>query len=174
MNNNKYHLKYAMASILGAAIFAATPALAQVSPATGQVAATANVTANCAVSATPLQFGDTDVTDGLDHTGTTTLSVKCTSGTIWTAKADQGLGLGASPALRKMTFNGNTLNYKVFSSNSQTSALWGDAADSGTTTITGTGTGVAVPSILDAVIPGGQNNLPKGLYQDTIAVTVSY
>lgn len=173
MTHRKYRLRFTLASAFGVIAIAALPATAQTVPATGQMTASANVTANCTFTTTPLGFGDTDVTDGKLHEGTATISVLCTNGTTWTASADKGQGgADATMALRKMSFGTDSLNYILYTDLAKT-AIWGDAT-TGTATISRTGSGAAQSLSLAGTIPAGQVSAPKGLYADTIAVTVTY
>jgi spore coat protein U-like protein len=170
---NKTRVQCAVATALALVAFGTPAAFGQTVPATSTMAASANVTANCTVNTTTLQFSDTDVTNGLAHDGSGTLNVLCTNGTTWTASADQGAGgTGASMALRQMTFGTNKLNYILYNDDAKT-AIWGDGT-TGTSTITHVGSGVSQPYTLTGTIPAGQTALPMGLYTDTVNVTVTY
>ena len=173
MTNRINRLRFTLASAFGVIAIAAVPATAQTVPATGQMTASSNVTANCTIDTTPLAFGDTNVTDGNAHEGTATIEVLCTNGTTWTAAADKGQGgTNATMALRKMSFGTDTLNYILYTDLAKT-AIWGDAT-TGTATISRVGSGVTQSLSLAGTIPAGQVGAPKGLYADTIAVTVTY
>jgi spore coat protein U-like protein len=158
------------ATTLAAVLFAASPAAA--STAGANLGVNATVTGNCAVTSSPVAFGNVDVTTG-GATATGSIAVTCTNGTDWTASADQGQGSGATLALRQMTSGANLLNYVLYTDSNQTN-VWGDGAGGTTATITGTGTGVAQTQTIYGSIPAGQTGAPAGSYADTVAVTVTY
>jgi spore coat protein U-like protein len=170
---NNMRGSFVLASALGLTALAAVPASAQTTGTT--IAANAEVTENCVVTSTALQFAGADVTDGAAHAGTGGLNVLCTSGTTWTATAGIGTGTGATMALRGMTSTGpgtETLNYVLYNDNTATSP-WGDGTG-GTSPIIGTGTGELVALPLAGSIPLGQTGVPAGTYADTVNVTVTY
>ena len=149
--------------------FAAQPALA--TDTTGSLSVTATVTSNCAVSTTAVAFGNVDVTLNSNVDGTGAISVTCTNGTAWTAKANAGAGTGASLAVRKMTSGSNLLDYALYTDSARTT-VWGDGVT--TSTITGTGTGAAQARTIYGRVPSGQTTKPVGSYADTVTVTVTY
>lgn len=155
----------------GAAVLAvaAQPALA--TDTTGSLSVTATVTSNCSVSTTAVGFGNVDVTLNTDVDATGGISVTCTNGTAWTAKANAGGGSGATITDRKMTSGANLLNYALYTDSARTT-VWGD----GTTgsAITGTGTGSAQANTIYGRVPSGQTTKPAGSYADTVTVTVTY
>ena len=161
----------------GAAVLAllsatgAQPAFA--STASDTLGVNATVTSNCTVTAGTLAFGNVDVTTGAAVDGTGTLSVICTSGTPWQAAADAGVGTGATAATRKMANGTNLLDYALYTDSGR-SNIWGDAADSGTAKISGTGTGTAQSNTIYGTILANQAALPAGAYSDTVTVTVTY
>lgn len=105
----------------------------------------------------------------LDMAGT--LSVRCTAGTAYTIALDKGTGSGASIATRKMTSNGNTLTYTIYSDSART-AVWGDTTGS---TLSGTGTGLVDSTHVPyGRIMGSQFGTPAGSYADTVIITVNY
>lgn len=156
----------------GVAAFAiaAQPALAADTSADLDVSAT--VTANCVVSTSPIAFGNVNVTNNSNVDAAGSLSVTCTNGTPWSAAADAGSGLGADLSVRKMTSGANLLNYALYTDSNRTS-LWGDGIE-GTSTIAGTGSGVAQSRDIYGRVPAGQTGVPAGSYADTVTVTVSY
>jgi len=158
------------ATTLGAVLVAASPAAA--STAGANLGVNATVTANCAVTTSPVAFGNVDVTTG-GSTATGSIAVTCTNGTDWTASADQGQGSGATLALRQMASGANLLNYVLYTDSNQTN-VWGDGVGGTTATITGTGTGEAQTQTIYGSIPAGQTGAPAGSYADTVAVTVTY
>ncbi|MDB5707226.1 MAG: hypothetical protein JWN66_4342 [Sphingomonas bacterium] len=150
----------------------ATSSTAFAQQATSAVTVDAAVTANCVVSTTPVSFGNVDVTSGSAVLGTGGVSVTCTNGTAWSAAADAGQAVGATPATRQMTDGTNLLNYSLYTDTGRTT-LWGDGT-AASAAITDTGTGAAQPQTIFARVPAGQNALPAGNYADLVVVTVTY
>jgi spore coat protein U-like protein len=152
-----------------AALFA-QPAFAQTSGA--NLETSAEITANCAVSTTPIDFGDVDVTTGAAVLGAGGISVVCTNGTDWSASADAGTGAGATLAIRQMSDGAETLNYVLYTEPTRTT-IWGDGVTS-TATIDGTGSGAAQNKVIYGRITASQTGVSAGSYADTVAVTVTY
>jgi spore coat protein U-like protein len=148
------------------------PAPAIAGTASGSLATSATVTANCTVSTTPLAFGNVDSTSASNVDASGGLSITCTNGSAWTASAGVGAGSGASYATRKMTAGSDLLNYNIYTSAARTT-VWGDGTAS-TGTIGGTGNGSAQSVTVYGRVAGGQNGVPVGSYADTVAVTVTY
>lgn len=155
----------------GIALFAAQPALA--AEATDTLAVSATVTTNCDVSTTAVAFGNVDVTLNQDVDGTGGISVNCTNGTAWTATAGLGSGTGATLASRKMTSGADLLDYALYTDEARTT-VWGDGVGGTSSTVAGTGTGVAQANTIYGRIPSGQTGKPAGSYADTVTVTVTY
>jgi spore coat protein U-like protein len=149
------------------ALSAAAPAYAGTATSTLDVSAT--VTANCAVTTSPLDFGSIDITNGTNHDGTGSISVTCTNGTAWSAAADAGGGTGATVAARQMASGANLLTYSLYSDSGH-SSVWGDTTGQ---TIDSTGNGVVQTSTIYGRVPSGQT-APAGSYADTVNVTVTY
>ena len=167
-----------MTSIYSRAALAAVLSLAAAAPAFAQAEAdldvAATVTENCIVSAGAMDFGDVDVTSGSHFDATAQLTVKCTSGTEWTASADAGLGTGATVASRKMQDgSANLLSYGLFTDAGRATS-WGASAGESVGVFTGEGTGANQTKTIYGRVFGGQSSLPAGEYEDTVQVTVSY
>lgn len=161
-----------LVALCGAAglAFAAQPAFA--TDTTGGLSVNATITSNCAVSTTTVAFGNIDVTLNTAVDATGGMSVTCTNGTAWTAKADAGTGgAGTSLTHRKMT-GPDKLSYDLFTDSTRTTK-WGDGVTSGTATITGTGTGSAQASTIYGRVRAG-STARAGSYSDTVTVTVTY
>lgn len=161
----------------GAAAAALTAALAT-APAfatdTGtSLGVNATVTADCTVSALPVNFGNVNVTSGQAVQGTGSISVTCTNGTAWSAAADAGAGTGADLATRKMADGANLLNYSLFTDSARTE-IWGDGVEGATAKFSGTGIGTAQTKTVYGLVPAGQTDVPAGAYDDTVQVTVTY
>ena len=158
-----------MPILAGAALFA-QPAFAQTAGA--NMGASAEVTENCAVSSTPIAFGNVNVTTGAAVLGTGGISVVCTNGTDWSASADAGTGATATLAVRQMSDGAETLNYVLYTEETRTT-IWGDGVTT-TATIDGTGSGVAQNSVIYGRVSAAQTGVTAGSYADTVAVTVTY
>src|ERR1700712_1858098 len=110
---------------------------AQAATATATMAVSATVLSFCTIAALPLAFGSYS---SVVLAATSTLTVACTTGTTYNIGLDNGGGTGATPAIRKMSYLTNTLNYSVYSDAAH-STVWGPTV--GTNTVTGTATGLA-------------------------------
>lgn len=163
----------ALALAGGAAVlaFAATPAHAV--DTTASLSSTATVTSDCAVTTTAVGFGNINVTLNANTDSTGGISVTCTNGTAWTAKANAGGGTGATINARLMTSGSNLLEYDLYTETTRTT-IWGDGTTGNGSTITGTGTGNAQATTIYARVPSGQTTKPAGSYSDTVTVTVTY
>jgi spore coat protein U-like protein len=160
----------AFAAVLSYA--AATPAFAQT--AQGNLSVSATVSKNCVVSASPMNFGSVDVTNGQSVDGTAELSIRCTSGTDWTATADAGLGSGATTATRLMQNGGSdVLGYTLYTDSARTN-IWDDGEGEAANAIAGVGSGSGQLATIYGRVFSGQSGLPSGNYADTVQVTVTY
>jgi spore coat protein U-like protein len=153
-----------------AAICLPAPAIA--GTASGSLATSATVTANCTVSTSALAFGNVDSTSASNVDATGGLTITCTNGSAWAASAGVGGGSGASYADRRMTAGGNLLSYNIYTSAARTT-VWGDGTGS-TATLGGTGTGSAQSVTVYGRVGGGQSTVPIGSYADTVSVTITY
>lgn len=133
---------------------------------------TANVPAQCRVTATDLAFGAVDPLGG-DVDQTSSISVRCTKNTTYTVGMDAGVTAGATIAQRKMANGPDTMNYNLYLDAGR-SSVWGTAAGS-VAVGTGTGMGNTLTHTVYGRVPTGQTNLAVGNYQEnTITVTVTY
>ncbi len=148
----------------------ATPAYADTASSTLDV--DANVTANCVVSTTGIDFGDVNPISGSNYDSSGAIHVTCTSGTGWSASAGIGGGSGASFTSRRMTFGANLLQYNLYTNAGRTT-IWGDGTGS-TGTLGGTGTGGVQNVTVYGRVGSGQTSVPPGAYEDTVSVTVTY
>jgi spore coat protein U-like protein len=93
--------------------------------------------------------------------GSATGKVSCRGNDGWTIPLGPGTGLGATETIRKMSLNGGTLNYQLFTDSARTSN-WGNT----------TGTDLAGNGSLNITvygqIPAGQYATP-GTYTDTVS-----
>lgn len=132
---------------------------------------TATVLTACAVTATPLIFGNYDPTSAIALDATTTLSVLCTVGTSFTVGLNAGSASGATVTTRRMVNGANLLNYALYREAARTNN-WGNTPGTDTP---GPVTATVLPNALTVYgrIPPGQNVAP-GAYADTVTVTVNY
>jgi spore coat protein U-like protein len=169
IHTRSFRIVSVTALIAGAMV--AQPALAATT--TGTMAVNATVTSNCAVTATPVAFGNVNVTVLTDVDASGTFSVTCTNGTDWTASAGVGSGAGATLAVRKMTKGTDVLDYALYTDTERTT-IWGDGVGGTTATVTGTGSGSAQSNTIYGRVPSGQTAALAGAYADSVTVTVTY
>jgi spore coat protein U-like protein len=162
-------VKSKLKAAIGIASIAATGIVAAAtSTSTFQVSA--NVANSCSASASDLAFGTYDPLAALPTDGISTVTVQCTLLTNYTIGLSAGAGAGASVATRKMTKGADTLNYSLYQDAAHL-VVWGQTP--GTDTVSGVGTGLAVPHIVYGRIPPTQN-VNAGAYLDTITVSINY
>lgn len=132
---------------------------------------TTSVVSACSVSAANLGFGNYDPLAVLNTDGTTTVTVTCSLLAPYNIGLDAGLH-GSSVSTREMQLDGesDTLGYALFRDALRT-LNWGNTV--GTDTLSGIGTGLALPTVVYGRI-SAQQNVPVGSYADTITVTVTY
>lgn len=137
------------------------------------VVASATVPAACTLATNPLSFGTVNVlTANVDTT--TSLGLNCTLGAPWTIRMNGGT-VANSVSARRMGPGGvapGVINYQL-RHGSANGALWGDGT-SGTTVLTGTGSGSSQTVTVYGRIPGGQQPPPVGTYSDVVTVSVEY
>jgi spore coat protein U-like protein len=165
--------KYSIAPIT-AGILLALAGSAHAASKTTSFVVSANVNANCFVSATPLNFGSYTGVAVLQSTSS--VNVRCTNGAAYTLKLNAGNGTFAQ---RLLSDGGsNTLQYNLFSNAARTT-IWGDGSAS-TAVVTGSGTGLGIPNQTSHTVYGeladstANQNVPSGTYTDTITVTIEY
>ncbi len=133
---------------------------------------TATVVSSCALSAANLAFGNYDPLSAANTDGTTTVTVTCSLLTPYNLGISAGAN-GSGVSARQMLIGGGgteKLNYSLFRDALRT-LNWGVTV--GTDTLSGLGTGLAVPTPVYGRIGAGQNQ-PIGSYSDTVTVTVTY
>lgn len=134
---------------------------------TTPISVTATVASFCTISASPLPFGSYSATA---LAASTSVVSTCTSGISYNVGLDVGTGSGATTAVRKMSYNSNTLNYSLYSDAAHT-ALIGTTV--GTNTVLLTASGAAQTTTVYGLIPGGQYPV-AGSYADTVTAQVVY
>ena len=152
-----------------ALIFASAPS-ALAATDTDTMTITATVISSCNVTANDLAFGDYDPVASSPLAVATTIDVVCTNGTAYVVALDEGLGSGATTAVRKLTDGAETLNYGLFQDAAHTDS-WGD--NDGVDTVAAVGAGVVQTHDVYGLIPANQT-APAGSYEDTVTVTVTY
>lgn len=158
--------------VAGALLTASLPALAATRQTTMGVSA--NVASNCIIAAQALSFGSYDASAA--KSGSSDLTVRCSKGTPYTVKLSAGLT--GTFAQRLLTSGSNSLQYNLFTT-SALSSVWGDGSG-GTSTLGGTGAGLAIGSAITHTVHGevpnslSNQDAPAGNYSDTITVTVEY
>jgi spore coat protein U-like protein len=167
-----FALKNTQRALLAAGVFAATSAFATTTTTTFQV--TANVAAQCNVSAANLAFGAVDPLGGnVDQT--TTVTVKCTKNSAYTVGLNAGATTGATIAGRLMANGADTMQYNLYTDAGRAN-VWGNTAVA-PSWVSGTGAGLGTAQVLTVYgrVPTGQTNLAVGSYTETaITVTVTY
>ncbi|MFC3165944.1 Csu type fimbrial protein [Ciceribacter thiooxidans] len=156
------------------ALLAGVPLLAgpaQAQTATDIFTVRIQITAECLInSTTTLNFGASGVLSSAT-TGTSEITVQCTNGTTYNVGLNEGLGIGATVASRRMTGPGSaTVTYSLYSDVAHTT-VWGQTI--GTDTVSGTGTGASQVYTVYGQVPA-QSTPAAGTYSDTITVTVTY
>ncbi len=164
--------KYAIAP-LAAGVLLALAGTADAATKTSNFTVNATVASNCVISSTNLNFGNYDATTAL--TGSSSVVVRCSNGTIYTVSLSPGSG---SFATRTMKNGTNNLEYNLYTTNALTT-VWGDGtASTGTRGGTGTGLSAARDQTLTVFgsLPNSTANqdAPAGAYTDTITATVTY
>ncbi|MGH6859584.1 MAG: Csu type fimbrial protein [Phyllobacterium sp.] len=160
-------MKVAIATGLAAVLATGSPAFAVT--ATTDFNVQINITPECTISATDLDFGSVGLI-AANVDATSTITVECTTGTAYTLSLDLGDGAGATIAARKLTGAGGTLDYNLYQDAARTQ-VWGLAAPA--ETVEGTGTGVSQALTVFGRVPP-QPTPGTGIYSDTIQAVVTY
>jgi spore coat protein U-like protein len=132
---------------------------------------TANVSANCTISTTPVAFGAydpvaTNNTTGVDASASGTVVVACTKNTA--ATIDLGNG-GNFSGTRRMSSGSDFLGYSLYSDAAHTSA-WGSGASS--VAYNAASKNAATLDVY-GLSPKGQD-VSVGAYSDTVVATINY
>src|ERR1700758_4744544 len=123
---------------VAALVASALGATAEAGTATGTFTVQATISSACLVSATTLNFGAYNPASATALTGTSTISVNCTSGSPYTTALNVGSG-GGTFATRTLLSGRDTLNFNLYRHSAYTQ-VWGDGSGS-TYTRSGTGSG---------------------------------
>ncbi len=165
----------ALRVIAACGLVAAGPARAGNTTATFVV--TATVSATCTASATTLAFPAYTPGTGA-VTGTSTITLKCTSGAQPTVALNVGTTAGDAFTQRLMASGANTLQYNLYTTAAY-SNVWGDGSGATKTVQVATpSTGINTPQTLTVYgqLPdsAANKNAVPGVYSDTITATVTY
>ncbi len=133
------------------------------------VSATATVSTVCALSTTPLKFGEVSLT-GVTN-GSASVTATCTDGGAYDIGIDDGQHADAGQ--RKLASGDNSLNYDLYS-DSAYGTRWGNVI--GTSTVPGIGNGTAQELQIYGQIAASQPIVSgNGVdYADTVAVNITY
>lgn len=149
-------------------------AVAGPTPQTTTFLVSANVIKSCIVSATALAFGNYDQLAAAATTGTSTVNIQCTNGTVATMALNGGVnGTLAQRKMKDPTVN--LLNYQLYTTAGNT-VVWGDGTGvTQTQSYTSAANGTVTPFTVYGTIPALQAVPPNATaYQDTITVTVTF
>ncbi len=131
----------------------------------------AAVVSDCSiVSAPKLDFGTIGV-QNVAYTGTSTLVVACTSGTVYSVGLDAGSVAGSTVATRLLNGPGGNMWFSLYRGAGYTQ-VWGNTP--GTDTAGQTGTGSNQSFTLYGRIAAMQPTRSPGSYTTTVTATVTY
>ncbi|MDC8760190.1 spore coat U domain-containing protein [Janthinobacterium fluminis] len=133
---------------------------------------TLKIVANCVISATPLDFGQTQGVLASAVNVNSTLSVTCTNTTPYNVGLNPGTGAGSVGTTRYMSGTGGntaTVQFNLFQTAGAT--VWGDTQ--GTDTHGGTGSGQAQTITVYGQVPAQATPVPD-TYKSTITATVYF
>jgi spore coat protein U-like protein len=169
-------LKRMLLSCLGAGTLLGATHDAGAATTTGALTVSATVAPTCTIAANPLLFGTYYPGNG-GLNANTTLLVRCSHGTAFTVAMDAGAG-GGTLAQRLMAQGAAHLQYNLYTSAARTT-VWGDGSVS-SAVVAGIGKGLAGGETITETVYGtlpdsaANQQLPPGLYSDTVLVTISY
>jgi spore coat protein U-like protein len=128
---------------------------------------TANVSSQCSVSATTLDFGTVGLL-AANTDGASTVSVQCANGVAYQVGLNNGQH--ASGNTRRMQGPGGLVSYELYRNTTRTQR-WGNTLNSDT--VIGSGNGGTQNLTVYGRVPA-QTTPSAGTYNDTITVTVTY
>lgn len=130
----------------------------------------ANVTNNCTISATPLNFGA--VSDfSVAHSADTALAVRCTNNDAYRIRLNGGQNGTVSQRYMRSSTGNQLVRYELHTTAART-VPWGDGT-AGTAFVTGTGTGNVQQVRVYGRVPAQSAPLP-GQYSDVVTATVEF
>jgi spore coat protein U-like protein len=150
---------------------------AQAATQTDNLTVQATVAANCTITTTAVDFGNYDpvvanLSADLNAQGKVT--VLCTTGASTTVTLGQGANADTgstdtAPVRRMKHSTADFLSYTLYSNSGRTTA-WGNTAPTG---VAHTGTGSSTDLDVFGTLLHGQN-VPVGVYTDTVVATVTF
>ena len=140
-------------------------------PASYAFQVTANVAANCTVTANSLDFGTISAVS-IVNSASTTISVNCPVKTSFTIGLSGGNTAAVEPAARQMSNGKNSLAYGLYT-DSALKTTWGGAMGTAGSMVSDTGTGVGQSFTVYGKITA-VSLPPPGNYSDTVVVVVTY
>lgn len=164
-------------TLLAAAVLGLAAVAADASAATSaSFQVTATVIKSCAISTSPIAFGNYDPTSGTTVSAQGSVSAKCTKGTPVTVALDQGLhqatgSTGAIPA-RQMISGANLLPYNIYTTSGGTTE-WGNTTTSEPATQTSASVNTALVFTTYGSLPVGAD-VPVGSYADTVTASLVF
>jgi spore coat protein U-like protein len=169
----------AMSAILVSTASLNLPAYASITAANMNVSA--NITANCSLSNTDLNFGDYDATGinrSRDLLATATISTTCTSGATGVVTMGQGEHVFyciSNNCIRRMANSEETshLTYQIYT-DAGYSVVWNHNTGDMRSVANVTGSGASQGMTVYGKIPKNQINATAGSYSDTIIITLTY
>ena len=134
--------------------------------ASGTLSVSLTVVSSCSVGTSTMDFKQSSLSSNADVTGA--ISVTCGSGTPYSITlGDGGHPIGVGMRQMTTTATGGALEYSLHTDSNRTNP-W-----SGTTAVSGTGTGAAQSIPLYGRVPAAVGAV-LGTYSDSVQITVSY
>jgi len=168
-------MRNSVSTTIAAGVLLALAGAAQAATKSDSFLVSATVAKNCIIDAPDLTFPDFD--GATDVAASSTISVRCTSGT--TFDVDLSTGSSTSYAMRTLRNGTDLLNYNLYADASY-STIWGNNTGGSGRPATGTGAGMGAAQARQLTVYGrlrGSDNtgaVPAALYTDNIVATITY
>ncbi|MFT3790640.1 MAG: spore coat U domain-containing protein [Rudaea sp.] len=171
--NKKLRYAALVAAVLALGGFASTTMAAATATTSFNVTLTLDATCDTTtLAATALGFGEHTYLDTI--TSTSTVSIKCSTGTAFNIGLDAGANPGTSGDITTRRMKGGTgsdyVSYQLYTDSGYGTA-WGNNSSNGWVAKTGTGSAVTY-TVYGKASPISTS--PAGSYSDTVGVTVTY
>jgi spore coat protein U-like protein len=170
--NSRIRLVTALGAVIGVALVTSLWTPASAATATANLAVSANVVNNCAITTTALAFGTYDpivanLTVPLDGTGG--VVIRCNRGTVTTI----GLGLGLNPSgsVRRMIQGADFLTYELYNESTR-SVVWTNSGAGLLTTPAAPSKAPVTFTVYGRVAI--DQDVPAGTFTDTVIATVTF
>lgn len=153
-------------------VIAAGSTVDAASTATATMAVSATVVNNCTISTSALSFGTYDpiaTHNAMALDGTGAVTVTCTAGS--TPTVGISTGVNASGSARRLASGSSYLTYELYSDSGR-SSVWGNSG-SDLYTPGATSSRTARTFTVYGRVTGGQD-VPAGVYTDTVTATVNF